>query len=239
MRSLIALLLAAAVIVLCAFLPDIVAWRQDAKYEGQVLFASVSDIQLEFTASDRTLRETIAILGEQRDSVEIPQELANMKASNVHRIATATIEKYREVGLVAQDTQFHQEGIVPMLLYGSGEGRSGVFWRVDYYDYSWGRYFVMTIDDRTGMVVSVDYGDGSASYNRQDMKYILRNFSEIYLKDLGEEFYEFDSAKILEGAGSPNDGSYLANAIYFFVDDYREVSITFFVNTNGFYTYIS
>ena len=240
LRSFIILLVSAAVIVLCAYLPDIVSWRQDAKYNDQVQFATVSDIQLEFTNADRTLKETIGILGDVKETVDIPTELASMKEDKVHRIAGEAIEDYREVGLVDQDASFVMQSIVPILVYGTGENRNNVFWHIAFYDYKLGLYVNFTVDDRTGTVVSADFGHtGMESYNRQDMEYILLNFSEVYLEGLGEEFREYDSAELLEQAKAPYDESYLANSIYYFVDGYRECSITFFVNTTGFYTYIS
>lgn len=240
LRSFIILLVSVVIVVLCAFLPNIVSWRQDRKYTDQVQFASVSDIQLEFTDSDRSLKETIGILGDIKDAVDIPPELASMKEDKIHRLAGETIEKYREAGLLAEDASFVMQSIQPVLIYGTGENRNNVFWNISFYDYKLGLYVNFTIDDRTGSVVSADFGrTGQESYTSQEMSYILGNFCAVYLKGLGEEFYEYDAAELLEEAKAPYDESYLANSIYYFVDGYRECSITFFVNTTGFYTYIS
>lgn len=240
LRSFVILLVSVAVVVLCAFLPDIVSWQQDAKYTGQVQFASVSDIHLEFTDTDRTLKETIGILGENKDSLDIPAELASMKQDNVHRIAGKAIEAYRNAGLVDENSSFILQSITPMLVYGSGENRNNIFWYLGFYDYALGLYAHFSIDDRTGSVVSVEFGyTNMEPYGKKQMEYILLNFSETYLESLGEEFREYDAEELLEQAHMPNDGSYLANSVYYFVDGYRECSITFFVNQNGFYTYIS
>ena len=240
LRSFIILLTSTLIVVLCAFLPEIISWRQDAKYLDQVQFASVSDIRLEFTDTERTLKETIGILGEIRESQDIPVELASLKQDNVQRIAGKTIEAYRDAGLVAESASFVMQGINPMLVYGTGENRNNVFWHVSFYDYKLGLYVNFTIDDRTGTVVSVDFGHTNADeYTQQDMAYILGNFVETYLDALGEEFREYDPEELLDQAKAPYDESYLANSIYYFVDGYRECSITFFVNQNGFYTYIS
>lgn len=240
MRTMIPLVLSVAVIVLCAYLPNIVSWQLDRKYDNQVQFAPVSDIRLEFADRDRSLKETVGMLGDIKDTVDIPAELASMKEDAVHRLAGETIEDYRAAGLMEQDATFVMQSIQPVLIYGSGESRNNVFWFVNFYDYKLGLYAHFTIDDRSGSVVSVEFGNtvGDA-YTRQEMEYILGNFSQVYLEGLGEEFYEYDAAQLLEQAKAPNDGSYLANSIYYFAEDYRECSITFFVNTNGFYTYIS
>lgn len=240
LRSFVILLASAVIVVLCAFLPEIVSWRQDVKYNNQVQFASVSDIQLEFTNADRTLKETIGILGECTEAPGIPVELASMKQDNVQRIAGKSIEAYRDAGLIEEKASFLLQGITPMLVYGTGENRNNVFWSLSFYDYALGLFANFTIDDRTGTVVSVEFGNTNQEpYAIKQMEYILLNLSKVYLESLGEEFREYDAETLLEQAHSPNDGSYLASSVYYFVEDYREVSITFFVNTNGFYTYIS
>lgn len=240
LRPFIILLVSVMIVVLCAFLPEIVSWRQDVKYNNQVQFASVRDIQLEFTASDRTLKETIGILAEGKESMDIPVELASLKKDNVQRIAGEAIEAYKEAQVVDADASFILQGIVPVLVYGTGENRNNVFWYVNFLDYALGIYANFAIDDRTGSVVSVDFGRTNGKpYTRQEMEFVLENFSKVYLDDLGEEFYEYDAGELLEQAKSAYDDSYLANSIYYFVDGYREVSITFFVNLSGFYTYIS
>lgn len=240
MRNMIALLLCLGVIVLCAYLPDIVSWRQDAKYTDQVQFAAVTDIRLEFTNADRTLKETIAILADNRDAMNIPAELASLKKENVQRLAGKAIVQYQEAGILAGDAQFYIQDTVPVLVYGTGENRNNIFWHVNYMDFTHSYYANFTIDDRTGAVVSAESGrmDGE-EYTREDMEYILAAFSEGYLKGLGEEFREYDAGQLLEQVKTANDGSYIADSVSFFVEDYRQTSITFFVGKTGFYTYIS
>ena len=240
MKNILALLLSLAVVVLCAYLPDIVSWRQDKKYLEQVQFASVADIQLEFTNAERTLKETIAILGDNRDSLDIPAELAMLKEENVQRVAGKVLQEYRDAGLLTADGDFYMQEVVPRLVYGTGENRNNVFWHISYVDFTHSYCANFTVDDRTGSVVCVDVVRMDAQeYTQKDMEFILSSFSEIYLESLGEEFREYDAAALLENAKRPNDGSYLANSIYYFVEGYRENSITFFVNKTGFYTYIA
>ena len=240
MKNALALLLALAVVVLCAYLPDIVSWRQDEKYLEQVEFASVADGQLEFTNADRTLKETIAILGENMEAVDIPEELASMKKDTVLRIAAATIEKYQAAGLADPEGQYMLEDASPVLVYGDNRRRNSVFWYISYFDYIHNQYAIFNIDDRTGNVVRVEFSwNYEQTKTREDMEFILGNFCQLYLNGLGEEFREYDAQELLDKAKYPNDGSYLANSIYYFVEDYRQNSITFFVNQNGFYTYIS
>lgn len=240
MKNAIALLLSLGLIVLCAYLPDIVSWRQDAKYTDQVQFAPVSDIRLEFSNAERTLKETVAILGESKDAMSIPGELAALKKENVQRLAEKTIAQYQEAGLLEKNAALSMQEILPVLIYGTGENRNNIFWNVRYLDFTHNVYANFTIDDRTGAVVSVDFGRGDAEqYSQEDMRYILENFCGIYLKSLGEEFREYDVQQVLEQAKSANDGSYLAGSVYFFAEGYRETHITFFVGLTGFYSYIT
>ena len=240
MKNILALILSLVVVVLCAYLPDIVSWRQDKKNLEQVQFASAANIQLEFTNAERSLKETIAILGDNRDSLDIPAELATLKEQNVQRIAGKALQEYREEGILTSEGDFYMQDLVPRLVYGTGENRNNVFWHISYVDFTHSYYVNFTVDDRTGAVVCVDVVRADTQeYTQKDMEVILGSFSEIYLKSLGEEFREYDAAALLENAKRPNDGSYLASAIYYFAEGYRETSITFFVNKTGFYTYIS
>lgn len=70
------------------------------------------------------------------------------------------------------------------------------------------------------------------------MEFILFNFSELYLSSLGEFFYNFKTEDIVMQAKTAEDKSYLASEITWEDEIYSDCKITFFVNRNGFYTYL-
>lgn len=238
------LALAALLIVLGALLPGLVGARKDASRNEEVFLASINEIQLEFSQSDMTLKDTIAILCGTRESVDIPEELASMKRSTIISYATAAVETYWESGLVFQDEMagtfsFEMLSCQPYLAYSSSqENKTNIFWIVTFGSKDRSQHMTLTLDDRTGKVCGVDHSYGNVILGEEDMNRVLYNFSRIYLEELGEEFQDFDTNVILKDAQSPQDKSYLASSIRWFAEDY-EYRTTFFVNPNGFYTYLA
>lgn len=238
------LALSALLIALGALLPGIVGSRQDAAHNGEIYFASISEVQLEFSQRDMTLKETIAILCGMRDSVEIPEELASLKRSSAVSYATAAVEAYWEAGIVFQDENsgtfsFEVLSCQPYLAYSSSQdNKTNIFWLISFGSKDRSQQMTLTVDDRTGTVCAVDCAYGDVILSEEDMNRVLYNFSNVYLEELGEEFYDFDINKIFTDAQSPQDKSYLASSIRWWADDY-EYRTTFFVNPNGFYTYLA
>lgn len=243
-RRTIVLALSALLIILGALLPGIVGSRQDAIHNGEIYFAPISDVQLEFTESDRTLKETIAVLCGTRESVEIPEELATLKRSSAISYATAAVEAYWEAGVAFQDENsgsffFEVLSCQPYLVYSSSQDNmTNVFWMVTFGNRNRSEQMTLAVDDSTGIICSVEHSYGDVILGEEDMNRVLYNFSKVYLQALGEEFYEFDTNKILKDAKWPQDKSYLASSIRWWAADY-EYRTTFMVNSNGFYTYLA
>lgn len=238
LRSLLALLLAAAVLVLCALLPRAAAWRQDKASLGQIQFAPIQDVQLEFAQNDMTMSETVAILGKYRESVDIPEDLASLSAARVETIAASAAQRYQksvvQMGEAGKGMLLSRQCL---LVYGS-DGSSNIYWAVNYGSYQSSQVFNLIIDDRTGTVCSLEYSDPELEYTRADMEQVLGSFAELYLTGLGEGFFDFTAEALLKGAESAADGSYLASEIRWEDARYGDCHITFFVSKTGFYTYL-
>lgn len=240
----IVLSLSALLILLGALLPGIVGSRQDAAHDGEVYFASINEIQLEFSQNDMTLKDTIAVLCGTAETVEIPEELAQLKRSSAISYATAAVEAYWESGIVFQEEDiggfsFEVVSCIPYLAYCSSQDNlTNIFWQITFSNKKRTEYMTLILDDRTGTICSVDYSYGDVILSDEDMNRVLYNFSNVYLQELGEEFYDFDTNKILKDAQFPQDKSYLASSIRWWAGDY-EYRTTFFVNPNGFYTYLA
>ena len=165
-RSLI-LLLSVLLIVLGGLLPNVVGKRQDAADDGKIYFATVSDIELEFSESDVPLKQTISILCGNFDSVEIPEELATQSRERVTNIADSAAREYQEKGVAFQseDGVLYGFDIViaqPVLAYSSTDNQSSIFWFVNVIGFDRTQFMSLTIDDRTGTVCSVDYSETDA-----------------------------------------------------------------------------
>lgn len=237
LKPILILLAALCIIVLGALLPQLVALRQDRQSEGQVQFSSVEGVELEFTQSDISRSETLAILARSRDAVAIPRELANLKPEKVEKIAAATVEKFRDAGILLGDIE--EDSLLdaqPMLFYGL-EGQSVIYWAVSFGDPFGQHSFSLTVDDRTGTVCSAEYMDGASEYEPDRMEAVLGGFCRIYLTGLGDEFSGWSVEELTKNAKSPQDKSYLATELSWSDSLYGENRITFFVNRSGFYTY--
>lgn len=242
------LLLSAGLIVLGAFLPSIVGNRQDAAVEGEILFATVSDIQLVFSENDTTLRETISILCTDPDAVEIPADLANLKLSRVETAAMDMANRLQEeeIGFLLypldgppENAEFFVDSCQPVLSSSNlVSGLNNIFWYVEVVSTDRKQFLGLVVDDRTGTICSMNYYDEHIEHSKDRMQTILYTFSYLYLEELGEEFFDYSCNDILKEAQSPTDNSYLASSIRWWAKDY-EYRTTFFVNNNGFYTYLA
>lgn len=245
LKTFLAILFAAGMIVLGALLPEFAARQQDAANDNQVLFASIQNVQLEFSQGEMTVSQAVALLGKNTDVVEIPESLANLKWEKVKTIFLEALERYQEEGLFFQDmTEDFTIGHDTLLYYGNGSYDSGtqwnnIYWRL-YCNRADGTAAVyMTIDDRTGTICSVEYADSENTYQQADRQAILSGFCTRYLADLGEEFYWCEVTDIVKKAVASSDGYYLASSISWADGDYGECNILFFLHESGFYTLIS
>ena len=237
LKPILVIFAAICIIVLGAMLPRLVALRQDRQSEAQVQFSGVQGVELEFTQSDITRSETLAILGRSRDVVAIPRELANLKQDKVEKIALASVEKFRDAGILLCDVEGDTvQDTQPMLYYGL-EGQSSIYWTVSIGDRKGTHAFSLTVDDRTGTVCSVEYMDGTSEYEPDRMEAVLGGFCRVYLTGLGDAFSGWSVEELVKNAKSPQDKSYLATELGWSDPLYGENRITFFVNRSGFYTY--
>ena len=240
------LLLSALLILLGGFLPGLVAARLDASVEKKIQFAEISDIQLEFSESDINLRQILSILCTDPETVDIPVGLAQQKQEYMESIASgmavALQEKsmgfwtYEDGGMEYPSNLsivFCQPRLASSNLE---EGLSNIFWYVEVSDQNGNQLMRVTIDDRTGTVCSLYYQDLNRNHDKTQMQSILYSFSDLFLEELGEEFFDYDSNNILKDAQFPQDGSYLASTIKWWAQD-LEMRTTFFVNSSAFYTY--
>ena len=247
------LFLSVILILLGALLPSLVGKRQDASAAGKIRFETIKDIQLEFSESDVTLREIISILCTDPEAVDIPVDLTNLKQQRAESLALDMAKRLAEaeIAFQAYDDDGNKTEAGLQVLYSQPrlassnlvDGLSNIFWYVEVCDQNREQLMQAVIDDRTGTVCSLNYSDvnlaaqGQYRYHaKETMKTILYSFSYVYLEELGEEYFDYDSHDIQAEAQSPLDNSYIASSIRWWAGDH-ELRTTFFVNDSGFYTY--
>lgn len=237
LKGLFAVIAALLVVLLGAWMPRLVARRQDSANENRVLFAPVEEVELVFAQTDMPRRETLAILRQGRDMVQIPEDLAALDRERVEKTLAATAQKYMEEGLLPTDgMDLSLRDCQTVLVYGR-EGRSNIFWLLSYADPEGKRNLTLTVDDRSGAVCAVEYTDQELELSHEQMEPVFEAFIRLYLAGLGEEFYDYPPEELLALAKRAEDGSYIATELFWELPGYGGNTVTFFVNRSGFYTY--
>lgn len=236
-KAVLSLAAAMCIVVLGGLLPRIVAHRQDRAAQNQVLFTQVEAVELEFAKNDISLEETLAILGDPRGTVEIPEELASLRRDKVEKIAFSAIEKYREAGVLLTDPGEDQIRYCGTVLRYGRENQSNVFWELHITNPRDTHSFILTIDDRTGILCAMEYLEFNQEYAPEQMEQVLKSFCSSYLTGLGEDFYGISPDTLVKNAQAAQDGSYLATELSWNTELYGQGRVTLFVNRGGFYTY--
>ncbi len=239
-KTILAVAAAVCVLLAAAWMPDLVANRQDSRNENQVMFVSVDGVQLEFDQeSSLTTRQTLAMRIHPQDQVEIPGELASRKQEKVEAIAASAAERLFQAGVIFRDpSEFKTLYTYTELVYGL-EKKNNIFWTIAIGSPDGMQDLSLIIDDRTGTVCGIQYLGFESKYGWDQMPLILDRFIRQYLTGLGEEFLDVDVDTLVKSAQAAQDGSYLATEMTWQELGYGECTITFFVNENGFYTYFT
>lgn len=245
-KTVLALILAVALILFGAFLPKIVGSIMDRSASNKMEFAEVSDIQLEFVQSDMPMEEIMSILCKGTHSVEVPQDLASHSASDIQRLAQQAISHYQDAGLISHsvDIAIELQSCVPNLVYQQASSRkSNIFWHLVIVpaDNSWS--LEMDLDDRTGRLCSINYiyhvDPNQAKPTEpiyEDLEEMLLSFSNLFLRDLGDSFAEMDTEAISAGISTSVDEDY-ASATVTWEDTIKgECHMIFYLLDTSFYT---
>lgn len=249
LRNALLLLLSAAVIVVGSVLPKWVSsWRDGT---GQISYAKVSNVQLEFSGSESSLslRSKLALLSGYGISMEIPVSLTKLSTSDILDITDETIAQYQELGLITAGIDTVSVEQQPYLVYwDDSKTRSNIFWNVFAY---FGDELSLTliIDDETKTVCSIVYGrsDGwyeeYADYTKQTLSIQAQTLCKAFLEGLGTEFSNYDPATIMTSVNTEwndDENGLPSFSTYIFWSDilFGEIHIGFYVNPSGFSTYI-
>lgn len=247
LKSVLVLILSAAVLVLGAVLPMAVAGVQDSQNTERVGYASINAVSLEFDESPLTIREKLAVAVNSHSTMDIPEELADHSREEIAQIALEQIAPYQEAGLVLSDIDLTSQVVecYPVLANANSEmERSNVFWYVilspveSNDKYYWSLY--MTLDDETGTLCSIEY-----SFNAKNETYHQRTgsnadhllkFCELFIRGLGEEFAGYEPEDLLKEAWTSATGNNIYTKITWGDELYGEVTITFYMTDYGFGT---
>lgn len=241
LKSFFVLLLAAALVVLGAKLPQLVGAWQDTAADNQVAFGDVNEVHLQFAETDMTMRETLAISARQDESIEIPTELASRSQEEIRAIVENTIGQYQERSLINHGVDMDAllaEYRTVLSQSGQKDGRSNIFWSVVLRDDAGEWSLWLTIDDRTGKLCYVEYFHYSGGLFFVDKKTALYQFCDLFLSGLGDEFSGYEPDALIKTAELSGDESYMTAQIVWEDEIYGEIILMFIVSDNNFHTYI-
>ena len=227
-KSSLLLLLAVAVVITGALLPRIFANSRDAEQLDQLTFHQISTVQLEFVENEISMRETLGILCRDTDAIEVPLDLAAHTKEDILLMASQFISHYQDAGLILHDVDVktHLSGCVPQLQYEDNSNRkSNIFWVVHLMSVQENWEMYLTIDDNSGKLCNISYDyymdpdyvvEGYSSPAQPiypDLYDTLLTFSSLFLKDLGDEFSDFDIGQLEQGTSASIDEEFISSSV--------------------------
>lgn len=250
-KSSLLLLLAAVVVITGALLPRIFANTQDGRQLDQLTFSQINNVQLEFVEDGISMRETLGILCRNTDAIEVPLDLAAHTKEDILLIASQFISHYQNAGLILHnvDVKTHLADCVPQLQYEDNSNRkSNIFWvlRLMSVQENWEMY--LTIDDKSGKLCNISYDyymdpdyvvEGYSSPAEpiySDLYDTLLTFSALFLKDLGDEFSDFDIGQLEQGTSTSIDEEFISSSVEWDDSISGKCHIIFYVMDTKFYT---
>ena len=241
-KALLALVLAVALLIAGAFLPGIVGAIMDRSASNKMEFAQVNDIQLEFVQTEIPIEEILGILCKGTHAVEIPGDLAGHSQSDILRLAQQAVGHYQDAGLIPHIIDFSADlqSCTPQLRYQQASSRkSNIFWNIilEPSDNSW--RLEMVLDDRTGILCSINYDYRVIDTNSTNLLYpdrtsSLTTFSSLFLQDLGGSFAEMTVDAL--SVNTPAEDDYTSATITWADTIKGECHIVLYMLDSAFYT---
>lgn len=241
-KSPLILLLSAALILFGAMLPKTVAAIQDDADITQVNYAPISEVHLEFDEDTVTIRQLLLTNVGAKTHVPVPDKFCTRTTSNVLSITQETIDAYMEAGLIpfAIDADECVTDCKAFLSYDAYLEESAVIWTVVLCAQEWSDWNLgMTIDDQSGRILAIDFLRFDADLYPAPVDDLQEAFCKLYLEGLGSEFSEFDAEYRHKHTQAKTDMSEIQTHIQWWDPNYGDVTLTVFLHTGGFHTYVT
>lgn len=244
-KTLLTLLLCAVLLVLGAFLPELVGYFLDREGSQVPSYAQIEQVHLEFEEEPISLREKMALLDGQAQTMQVSTDMPRYTAAEIWQIAMKTASNYHQAGMVPQALEAADiTYCIPIMYYWqepepAGRIRSNIFWELSFADGGLGgNLLTMVIDDRTGTVCTLNYQNVNA-HREGTLSKSLHTLCNLALEELGEEFAEFDATALASEAQATDAAASYAAVDLTWEDALRgEIRLAFVVSNAGFYTYV-
>lgn len=231
LRTVLVLLLAAALLAALAAMPKIVAAVQDGSIMGRAQFEQVRSVQLEIRQNIPSLGK-LALMGKMDGVIEIPEESASLSAEEAQKLAYSVLDSYIAKGLMEPFEHWTYEAR-PLLASGDPE-LSGIFWDVVIVGDPEVFYCVqVAIDDETGKLLRINF---TSNYliQESEQEEFLYDFADLYFNGLDISEYGQFATDDLEEEYVGDNGV----AVRYCFGDlvYGEINVDLHVYNYGFYT---
>lgn len=243
LKTVLILLLAAAVIVGCAYLPGFVGTMQD-NAENEVRYAEIQALQLQLGNAQRGELPMLGKLSllKRGTTMEIAEEDAPMLPDTVLDRSHTEFSRYMDCGLIHTELDFSKIWATPFLVFSPEDPDVNfIYWSVEVLDSSVNTSLTLLIDDETGKLLRIDYYTDEWYYAPEEQYYLLDTFYNVYMEslDLIEELKAREDA-VSDRETFTEDISTDGSAgirVRFSDPEYGEVNLDFYVHPNGFYCY--
>lgn len=181
-----ALLVTAAVIIICSRLPQLVTHMDTRDDTGQVRFESIPAPSLDLQNKPELTLLHKLYLAHYGDQSQISEDALSMDASQALACAKKGLDIYQGNGLLPASTVITREDCRPFLFYNMAENLYCFFWRVSLSP-SKNLWIDLLIDDETGNILRFYRWCDSWVSPSYDLEDGLDTFAEIFLGSIGLE----------------------------------------------------
>lgn len=246
LKSVLLLLLTAALLLGCAVLPRAAAWAQDRMAVKEPGYGDLQPLQLDInsgTEETEPVSHIFEALSIMQNAYMFPltEDAMNMTAEQVEAVVLEQLQPYIAMGLLPE-TEYSYFGVEPTIAMSVDElGSYRAFWSVhlvheaDPYE----SVFVH-LDDETGLILKIQYEGYSQTFEKEVQFAMLEEMAAVFLEGLHIEEHlavlddPVANMEIIELADFFND----SKAVRCVLDtrEYGIILIEFYLHENLFYT---
>lgn len=246
-KSFLTALLASALIIACAFLPQMTASAMDWTKNGKNTSAPIQPVELNFHDGTQPEDMVRKMAVEQR-MYTIPIDLseASMTKDEVYAAAERCMADYVDAGIFEWFSYTNREAESILGIDSTDIDNTAIIWSVTFVNENDPyQYLFLHLDDETGKILylfyenyekHIVYPENDPAYAAQ-MNFSLDRFTQIFFEQLGlSDIRQYNDSNELYTQGVVDGGVYVRN--YCIGDKtYGEINIEFYATPAGFYFY--
>lgn len=242
-KTILVLLLTAALLLGCAMLPRAAAWVQDRMVSQDAVFADLQSLQLDMTM-DSEGREPVSYIIESLSIMQsayffpLTEDSMTMLPEQVEDVAMEQLQPYIAAGLL-QAVEYDYFVAEPTIAMSSDQlGSYVTFWTVhlvhqdDPYE-----NVLLHLDDKTGTILLIQHEGYSRIFGKEEQAKMLEQLAMCYLEGLSiSENLELLNSAAAEVETIELSEEATATRCTLQTQEYGIIQFDFYFLDNGFYT---